>query len=994
MALADMRRFFRPKVVVAVLAGCIVLYTLVGFVLPPCLIKAYAIPAAAEQIKHPVVLREAAFNPFTLALRLNGLEVREQDQTAILGFEELLVDLRASTLFFQRVAFDAIRLTMPFVVAKVNPEGKLNLMSLVPPRDRANQPPPQPAREPKKMMPVQIDLLEIGQGILEYRDDSKPRPVIIDVVPFGIVLRNFSTVQAEGSENAHAFTAEIGKGEQIFWEGNIFLEPVESDGRVVLSGIQLKTLYQAVHDQFQFDVPRGTLGLSASYHFDLRGQAPQAMVKNGKVSIQNLAIVERGGIDPVVNIPTFNVEGIQLDLQKQTIDVTKVHSADARFEAWMDPGGIINYQPLFMPVGGVDTAKKSSLVQSEPSKPAKPWSITVDEVAIRNYGAAFEDRTLERTGHVDVGAMNVTVKDVQIPFKKPLPIDVSLKLNETGLVGVQGTVTVEPLSAETDLTLEHIDIRPFQPYLDRFLNADVLDGAIDLNGKVHFAMEHANEPMLQFQGNLVVNQLAIADRKELDDVVTWKALNVNQIALNVEPTSVKIAEIVLREPSAHVVVDSEGQLNLSRLAISPPSSDQTTAPTKPEPEKSQTKAGEPVPVTIDQIKLIKLSATFQDLSIEPQVRTSLTDFGGTIKGLSSKQLKKADVNLRGKVGRAAPLKVAGKINPLSEDAFTDLTITLGAMDLTPAGPYSGKYVGYGLSKGKLSLDLKYKVSQKVLEAENLVHVDQLTFGEKTNSPDATSLPVPLIVALLKDRKGLIEIDMPIRGNLNDPDFKYGKVVISTLLNLLGKIVASPFALMGKLVPGGGNEEDLQFIEFQPGSAALLESETHKLEALEKVLDERAGLRLDIKGTTDAALDVPVLQTMKLRDQLFAMSGGRKPDQEELSPREEQRLVEKLYAKLPPPDPSASPAESAQPTVEEMKRKLAAAIPISPKELEALAHQRAEVIRRHLLEGGKLTEERVALLDAGTAESGHEKVRTQLSLSAGMTDQPVSSSEMP
>jgi hypothetical protein len=432
-----------------------------------------------------------------------------------------------------------------------------------------------------------------------------------------------------------------------------------------------------------------------------------------------------------------------------------------------------------------------------------------------------------------------------------------------------------------------------------------------------------------------------------------------------------------------MVVETDGQLNLSHLAASPPPGDQAAVPKKPEDEKSHTKPAEPVPVTIDQVKLIKLAATFQDLSIEPNVKTSLTQFGGTIKGLSSKQLKKADVNLTGRIGRAAPLKIVGKINPLSEDAFTDLVITLGGMDLTPAGPYSGKYAGYGLSKGKLSLDLKYKVSQKVLEAENLVHVDQLTFGEKTNSPDATSLPVPLIVGLLKDRKGLIEVDMPIRGNLNDPDFKYGKVVISTLLNLLGKVVASPFALMGKLVPGGGSEADLQFIEFQPGSAALLESEVHKLDALEKALDERAGLRLDIKGATDATLDVAVLQTMKLRAQLFSMSGGVKPDQEELSPKEEQRLVEKLYAKLPAPDPSATQAEPMQPTVEDMKRRLAAAIQISPSELEALAHQRAEAIRGHLLEGGKLTEERVALLDAGAAESGHEKVRTQLSLAAGL-----------
>ena len=978
-----MRRILRPRVLAGTLAGLIALYSLVGFFLLPYLIKSYVIPTVSDLIKHPIVLREAAFNPFALSLRLTGLEVREQNQAAMLGFEELFVNLRATTLFFQKVAFDEIRIVMPFVAAKVSPEGKMNLMSLAPPTDDTVSKPTQAANEPKKtMMPIEIELLEISQGILDYRDDSKPKPVLIDVVPFHILLRNFSTIPSQESESAYAFTAEIGKGEKINWEGTFSLEPIESDGKVNISGIKLRTFYQAVRDQFQFEVPRGTLSLAASYHFDLRGQAPQATVKNGNVSVQSLAIVERGGIDPVVTIPSVEVEGIQLDLQKQMIDVTRVHSADARFEAWMEPGGIINFQPLFTPVGGgSNTTRKPDAAEREPAKPAKPWSITVDEVALRNYGAAFEDRTFERPGRVDVAAMNVTVKNIQIPFKKPLPIDLSLKLNETGSIGVQGKVTVEPLSADTDIKLEHIEIRPFQPYLDRFLNADVLDGAIDLNGTAHFAKEHANEPLLRFQGNLAVNQLAVADRKELDNVVTWKALSVNRVALNIDPTSVKIAEIVWQEPSVHMAVDSEGHLNLARLVASPSPSDQAAVQKGTETEKSPSKSTEPIPVTIDQVKLVKLAATYQDLSIEPNVRTSLTDFGGTIKGLSAKQLKKADVNLKGKVGRAAPLKIAGKINPLSGDAFTDLIVTLGGMDLTPAGPYSGKYVGYGLSKGKLSLDLKYKVSQKVLEAENLVRVDQLTFGEKTNSPDATSLPVPLIVGLLQDRKGLIEIDMPIRGNLNDPDFKYGKVVISTLLNLLGKVVASPFALMGKLVPGGG-EEDLQFIEFSPGSASPADSELTKLEALEKALDERAGLRLDIKGTTDSTLDVAALQKMKLRNQLVAMSGGAKPDQEELSPKEEQRLVEKLYAKLPAPDPSATPAEPTQPTVADMKQKLEAAVQISTSELEALAHQRAEAIRHRLLDSGKLTEERVALLDTGVAESGHEKVRTQLSLSAG------------
>jgi hypothetical protein len=195
-------------------------------------------------------------------------------------------------------------------------------------------------------------------------------------------------------------------------------------------------------------------------------------------------------------------------------------------------------------------------------------------------------------------------------------------------------------------------------------------------------------------------------------------------------------------------------LNLGKLAAVS-SSSAAAAEKAVEPQKAKSS---PVPVTIGMVKLTKAAATFRDESVRPPIQTGLSDLTGTIKGLSSKQLARADVDLTGRVGKMAPLKIAGTINPLSDDAFTDLAITLGGMDLTAQSSYSGKYVGYGLSKGKLSLDLRYKISKKQLEAENKVLVDQLTFGEKVDSPDATSLPVKLAVALLKDRKGRIDID--------------------------------------------------------------------------------------------------------------------------------------------------------------------------------------------------------------------------------------------
>ncbi|NJN36131.1 MAG: DUF748 domain-containing protein [Nitrospiraceae bacterium] len=187
------------------------------------------------------------------------------------------------------------------------------------------------------MVPLEIGLLEIDNGIVEFRDESKVKPISMDIVPIQITLRNFSTTQ--GSDNAYAFTAEIGKGEALAWEGTVSLEPVESDGKVSLSGVQLKTLYQAVQDRFQFDMQQGELALSAKYHFDLRGQAPRATVKDGKLAVRGLAIGERGFPEPLVSIPVADVEGIQFDLEKRSIRVEKVHTADARFDAWMDAGG-------------------------------------------------------------------------------------------------------------------------------------------------------------------------------------------------------------------------------------------------------------------------------------------------------------------------------------------------------------------------------------------------------------------------------------------------------------------------------------------------------------------------------------------------------------------------------------------------------------------------------------------------------------------------------
>ena len=902
----------------------------------------------------------------------------------MLGFDEFFINFQASSLIRRAYVFDTIRLTVPYVSARVFNDGRMNLAELVLSDGGSQSVAPQQAETTKGEVPaIEIGEFEIAQGIVEFRDDSKPKPYVLDIVPIHIVLKNFHT--KPGGDNAYAFTAELGKGETLSWAGTVSLEPIQSSGTLSLSGVKLPNLWQYLHDRFRFDIIDGTVAADARYAFDAAATPVKLQISQANIRIERLAVRENGSLDPVITIPALNVEGVDVDLATREVTVRNIAVERASFTAWLNPDGTVNYQQMFIPVDSTQPPPAANSA-SPKSKDEKPWAVWFKEITLKDHAIDFDDRTLSTPAHVEVRALTVKTRDVRIPIKEALPIEVEVQLNETGTIRVNGSVLPNPFQADVALVLKDIAIRPFQPYFEKFARIDIQSGVVNLDGTLHLATEHPNGPLMSYDGNVSIEALSVADRDQGDEVASLQALYLKTVRVTVNPTTVSIQEVGLQQPLAHLVVLPDGGLNLSKLAATPPPS--AAVDEKPaEPQKAQSS---PVPVTVGVVKLAKAAVTFRDNSVQPPVQTELSNLTGTIKRLSSKQLARADVDLTGRVGKAAPLKIAGTINPLSEDAFTDLTVTLGGMDLTAEGPYSGKYVGYGLSKGKLSLDLKYKVSQKQLEAENKVVVDQLTFREKADSPDATSLPVPLIVALLKDRKGRIDIDLPIRGDLNDPDFKYGKVVLSTLLNLLTKIVASPFSLMGKLIPGGGDEEDLQFIAFPPGSTTVPDAEIKKLEALAKGLEERPSLRLEIAGTADSVRDRQALNRMKLQADIQVMwqreRGKPSAKGEPVPTDDEQRFIQDLYeahqkkavlsAALPKDDGPAKPL-----TVEDMKQVLMAAMPLDEEALRTLARQRADQVRKQLTGEGKLADERVYLLDVDLNASDHEQIRSRLAVAA-------------
>lgn len=978
-----MALFARYRIVLILLCGCLALYALLGFVIAPYAVQTYVIPALSERLRHPVLLGDIRINPFTFSVALTGFEIQEPDRTPMVGFQELFVDFEGTSLVRSAYTFDEIRLTLPFGLVHLRADGTLNLLGLAPPASEQPSQPVEPEGNAQRapLPPVEIRLLSIQRGVIEYRDDTKQQPITIDVVPIEITLRNFGT--RRGGENAYAFSAEFGQGEVLAWEGTLHLDPLESDGHVSLSHVDLTTFWPSLRDRFRFDIVSGTFLVDARYHVDLHQAPVNLLVNDAKIELADFRLSEAGSRDPVVTLPSVGVHGIRLDLPKRELGIGRVSLTGADVRAWLAEDGVINFKPLFAPVPAPEQASRPTEAPA-PAATGPPWTFEVQAVEVERSQVEFEDRTLATPAQVTVENLQMSAKDLHVPLSCSIPVTAGFTLNQQGTFEGRGSVQLDPLQASLSLKLAHIGLRPFQPYLDRTMQVDIMDGEVELDGEVTYRSRFESEPMLRYVGQVGVNKLHVAERVSGKEFLGWTALGLQKVALDVSPTKVKIGEIALRDPAVRLVTEKDGSLNLSNLMRkTEPQAVEPTPP--PAARESPGKKTAPTPVDIDVVRLSKLSATFIDESIDPVVATGITDLSGTIKGLSSKQVAKAQVALAGEVDEVAPIKIQGQINPLSEDAYTHLTFLFQGVDLTAVSPYAGKYVGYPITKGKLSLDLMYQVSKKQLVGENKVLVDQLTFGEKTDSPDATSLPVRLAVGLLKDRRGRIDIDLPVRGDLNEPDFRYGRVVLNALVNLITKVATSPFSALGGLVGGGG--EDLQFIEFTAGSEDLREAEQRKIDSIANALQERPALRVDVIGTADPVSDRDALAMQKISAdvQRRFTQGGTKNLQAVLSPSHEFELLSDLYAeklgKQPMKKEELPGGKSVERvlTADELRQQLVPAMGGEESELRLLAQGRAKAIRERLIEQGGLPEDRVFLVEVELAQSEGKPIRAHLNL---------------
>ncbi|MFY1970843.1 DUF748 domain-containing protein [Achromobacter dolens] len=531
-----------------------------------------------------------------------------------------------------------------------------------------------------------------------------------------------------------------------------------------------------------------------------------------------------------------------------------------------------------------------------------------------------------------------------------------------GKLDLKGAFTPQPLSVKTSVDLSGLNVASFAPYFASSLNATVRAITLGAKGDAEFAAANGSAPMKAgWKGGVDITDVDLQDRVNKDDFLNWKRLGLSGMNVSVagEKIVAGLGDIALDDFYGRILLNAQGRLNVMDLVAAPGQAggsitqDTQTPGRRAEPPAPAAKGGGMPDISLNSVTLTRGRMTFTDRFVKPNYVAELSSIDGSITAVSSTNPQPAKVKVTGRVYTTAPLSISGVVQPFAKYLSLDLKASAKGVDLPRFNTYSAKYVGYPIKRGKLSVDLEYKIKDRALLATNHVVLNQLTFGDKTNSPDATKLPVLLAVALLKDSRGNIDINLPISGSLDDPEFSVGGIVVRVLLNLVVKAVTSPFSLLASAFGGG---EKLSYVEFAPGSAALTDDTLQRIDTLTKALVDRPALKMDLSGRADPKTDLDGLRQAWVDAQIRLAKArevaprGKKPNPAgvEVSGAERAKYLEKVYDDTDLKDKPRNfigMAKSVPP--QQMEEMLRAAAPVGDEQLRQLADARAQAVYEKL-----------------------------------------------
>ena len=830
---------------------------------------------------------------------------------------------------------------------------------------------PKTEPEPAKPLTYRLDEFSVDGGLVHWLDERGTRPIELELRDLRAGVRSVSS--APGSRLSFDVAGLTDLQESIALNGEAALQPIEVKGKIRIEKLSLPRLWPLAEPFLAAELTSGRLDAGTQFNYQGKDAAPYLVLEGIEATLADVAMRQARAKSEFLRLANFELRNGAFDLVARRVALGEISSKGLRLNAVRERDGSIDLAKLVPPATSPPTGMPTDTTRD------KPFLIELRKATIDNYAIRIEDRTRDDPFTWSIEPLSATLEKFSTAPGAKASSSLKGTVNRKGTLSVAGPFGVNPPTANLRVDLRALDIVPVQRLVDDKVNVTITSGLLSTKGSLRVDAAPGKPLRAGYAGELNLADFATVDKSSQQDLLKWKSLFVGGIDVDLEPVKVDVGEVALADFYSRLIVNGDGTLNLQNILVKQGQAGvSTTAPTataevtaKPAAEPTAAAAsapesdrGLPPNIRVGKVTLQGGNVNFSDFFIKPNYSANLTGIGGSVTEMTPE--KTADLELRGKVDNSAPVEIVGRLNPLAKDLLLDIKASARDIELPPLTPYSVKYAGYGIEKGKLSVSVKYLIENRKLAAENNVHLDQLTFGEKVESPTATKLPVLLAVSLLKDRNGVIDIDLPISGSLDDPQFSVGGLIVRVIVNLLTKIITAPFSALASAF--GGNQE-LSYVEYAAGSAALDGDSRKRLDTLAKALSDRPSLKMEVTGRVDAGGDREGLKQAYVDSRLKAEKmkrltrEGKAPasvDEVAVGMDEYPALLKAAYGEEKFPKPRNVIGLAKDLPVPEMENLMLTNAQVTDEDLRQLANRRAQAAKGYLVETGAVPAERVFL----------------------------------
>lgn len=986
----------------------LVLYSLAGFLLLPWYLEKQLVSITQDRLALNSSVDNIYFNPFSFYFEINDVVINELDGKNLLKLSHFNTNFQASRLLLLKaqlanVTLDGMELNFERLSQTDN---TLTVLA----KHWANSSPQDSINDTSSELSADSELLTDEEAVPSNRlpaieilslslkninanltDSSLPTAFKTTVGIQSLQIDSFSTIlDARGTNQ---ITIDFEQQSQLTVNGDFGINPLQFDGTVSLDNFPADIASRYAQDTLPARIDSGRVNIEFDYFANLAETVPAIVLDNVMVELQTLAITENNTAAPFAELHSVAIANAELNIPENSIHLESLILDGFELDAELNNEKQLNLLRMVESLeASLALTAPSQLdepeVSANVSADATPWRAHLDSFVIRDTNLSFRDESLEQLFTL-TSTLNGSIDNISTQENSSFPLDLNVRLGSGGDILVNGDVQVIPeLTLNSTVSITDLDLTVAQPYINEYVFAELQRGVLEIDAQLAAT---STDPF-SFRGSLSLRDLTASDSQLDETLVAFDSLAIDAMNFSTTANSFEISEVSLSSLFARVIINEDGSSNISR-SIKPPAASPNLN-TNSTPNLAEQNSP-PLAITVGQVRIDNGSANFTDRDLPIVFNANISSLSGSAEGFATNTSQPTNINLEGEVDEFGLVQINSVLKPFAVTDQSQIQVNFTNINMPAMTPYVIKFAGREIAEGTVDLILNYDVESGELQANNQLILNNLKLGERIESPDAIDLPLDLALALLKDGNGVIDLEIPITGDVNDPEFNFGPAIRRALSNVFTNIVAAPFRLLGNLV--GSGENSLESIRFLPGRTDIAAPEREVLVKLGEALQLRPQLMLDIPPV-NAAQDSTALKTAAVNKRIDDALELTQSSNELLTTR--RRIVlENLYLTstlvvslseiqrlhTPAQDPTSITSDTVQASTSspntglenpvldiiaynnDLRRRLIDQEALAATALQSLANARATAVTQFLVSDGGISPQRIRLSELNESE---------------------------